>query len=434
MKWSIFVLAAGMVTSAATVALPPPGYPWPPPPGSCPDLCVYQAPQRLVIPAFFPLSKHSDLSKSTDWVRIQNAGGTAVYAVVALGDVGGFQSLDLASDCAPAGQGGGLCDAKAQFMKNWQAGEYVFGYANTQSATKSYATNGGANGGPGPLLQELTDWQRRYMNTNAPPSGTTPSAPFIQGMFLDVGPTFDPSSNTASKTETDYRDYYLPLYSLLHNTFGVMVMQNASQYPGQSLSASTDTPDGWILGDGGADAAVVFEQTATALDSSYVATGADGRSIAPPAWWQSSSGTFRTAHVISAVTQFTMQHVTDTSGNDGATLHYAFDGFPDASGTTRYDHVSCFFEQQVSYVQNRQPTNGAGSTWCQSDAVPACHDLKNDATHCGSCENSCAAGFTCQNGQCVDPPPPPPPPSCPAGTIDCNGDASLCVKKPAVCP
>lgn len=44
----------------------------------------------------------------------------------------------------------------------------------------------------------------------------------------------------------------------------------------------------------------------------------------------------------------------------------------------------------------------------------ACVDLKTDADHCGSCSNACGGNMHCANGTCA----------CPAGTSNCDGDAS----------
>lgn len=162
MKMNVLVVAFVATLPSAVLA-----FAFPPPSTGCPPtaLCEF-VPQLFTIPAFFPINQHSDSSKSSDWIRIQSAGGW-IQNVVALGDVGGFQQAPLATDCPPAGAGGELCDAKNQFAANFQANQFVFGYVNTQFGTRPY--------GPGSaLLSELHDWQQRF-----------PSQ--IQGMFLDNG-------------------------------------------------------------------------------------------------------------------------------------------------------------------------------------------------------------------------------------------------------
>jgi hypothetical protein len=165
--------------------------------------------------------------------------------VVALGDKGGFQEASLATDCPPAGAGGELCDAKNQFVANFQASQFVFGYVNTQFASRSYA--------PGsPLGNELVQWQQRFPTQ-------------IQGMFLDNGPTFDPSQSTL--TDAQYRQYYVPLYTMLNGSqFQWQVQLNASQYPGQDANGG---PSDWILSARAADSVVVFEQPINIYFNNY---------------------------------------------------------------------------------------------------------------------------------------------------------------------
>jgi hypothetical protein len=400
MRTKAIVIFAAVVLPLSARAIPPPGYPSGPCSGA--SLCSFNPPQLLVVPAFFGLTEHSDPSKATDWVRIQNA-GEWVRSVVALGDSGGFQAAPLDTDCAPAGSGGEWRDAKAQFTANHQVGQSVFGYVNTQFATADYTVTTSA------ISVQLNAWQTMYPTQ-------------IQGMFLDNGPSFAQSP----KSDQDFRNYYIKLYSNLSSPafnagLGWQVMLNASGFPGQN-SSTGQFGDGWILSAPAADSAVVFEQPRAVFDSEYGALVPGGNRIAAPAWWTSNSAYFSsTAHIVSEATQYDVPHVADQSKALGASLLYTFDGNSQAGGGKGYDHVSCYFEESVTYLQAHQLASGAGKTWCLADAVPACHDLRSDTQHCGSCTNSCSPGWSCQSSTCVAPPlpaltspPPPPPPPTPA--------------------
>jgi hypothetical protein len=112
-----------------------------------------------------------------------------------------------------------------------------------------------------------------------------------------------------------------------------------------------------------------------------------------------------------------VQKVADLTSSRSATLVYIFDGNSGA-----YDHVSCYFEQEVSYLQTHQSTGGAGKTWCASSST--CSDLRSDVSNCGVCDNACEPGWSCQSSKCV-------PPACPSGYRACP-DAT-CVKLPGSC-
>ena len=281
-----------------------------------------------------------------------------------------------------------MCDAKAQFAANHNANQFVFGYVDTAFATADYTDPASA------ISTQLLQWQRIYPTQ-------------VQGMFLDDGPSFTQSP----KSDTDFRNYYIRLYNQLHKAVadggpGWQVMLNASQYPGQNQTTGAFN-DSWILNAPAADSAIVFEQPKPAYDNHYGALIPGGNVVAAPAWWQTSGPDYATAHVIAQATQFDLKSVVDRSNSLGASLIYAFDGT-----SKGYDHVSCYFEEQASYVQGGALTSGAGKTYCSN--IASCTDLRTDSGNCGSCGHGCGSGLLCQSASCVAPPPPaqPPPKPC----------------------
>src|SRR5512140_1808923 len=56
---------------------------------------------------------------------------------------------------------------------------------------------------------------------------------------------------------------------------------------------------------------------------------------------------------------------------------------------------------QQHVAQHGDAVCGAGSSTCCVTPAHACTDLETDPNNCGSCGNVCAAGSTCEHGECV---------------------------------
>jgi hypothetical protein len=401
MKRQVLVLLAAMgLTNAARALRIPPG-------GGCPPNTLCEAAlQLLAIPAFFEVTAQTDPSQPRDWVRIQNAGR--------------WVKVVVAGDTFERKAGADLQSAQAQFGLNVQAGQSIYGYVFTGHGLTVSQLD---------AMADVQTWHNNY------------APAYMQGVFFDVGPTFDPNQifgvNASYETGTasgfqGFESYYEDLYSTVHSTLSWRVMLNASQWP-----------DEWILSHPATDEAILWEDS---LDSYKQHWGAmpcgttnntdpclGNVENPPPAWWASTTYTsnFQIAHVVFKATQLDVASAVQSSWtpaeNRTASLFYLYDK-PEAT----YSGVACYFEQEIEALAGS--TVSGGSTWCgtcsgQHNCVGACADLSSDAAHCGTCDNSCPAGWSCQSAQCVAPPPP----NCPSGTQDCNGDGSRCVAPPRSC-
>lgn len=349
----------------------------------------YAQTQQTAVPAFFALNTHSDPTKPTDWLRIQNA-GPAVKIVVALGDSGGFEG------CGP-----GTCDlvaAQNQFVANHNQGQLVFGYVNSQFGTVNDLF--GSSSGTG-----VNAWWNRYSTQ-------------IQGIFIDNGPSFDPSQSTAP--ETTFQTYYESRYATIHgppyNASNWQVMVNASGFPG---TTQTSQPQGWLLSGcptcsppatPGADYVVVWEQAFSQYpDTAFKAIGPGGNLQAPPAWWSTAVNPGKIAHVVCDADETQWSSIVSISRNPLHTcastgtclastfpMVYAFDGNPKG-----YSRVSCYFEQEVQGILNQTVTSN-GTTFC--DALNACVDTQTNTTCCGPTRTNCPvpafATPVCTGGSC----------------------------------
>lgn len=156
-------------------------------------------------------------------------------------------------------------------------------------------------------------------------------------------------------------------------------MLNASQFPHDWIVTANHQA---------ADLAIIFEGSYDTWKNNYGT---------PPDWWKNSSYQGKLAHVVYSdgvhPTQNDVAAAVTLSRNNsiyGSPPLYLFDG--DSSG---YNHVACFFEQEVAALQNQPPV--AGKTYCSG----TCVDLNSDPNHCGSCTNVCSSG-TCCLGTCCN--------------------------------
>jgi hypothetical protein len=327
------------------------------------------ATQKTLVPAFFGLGQTTD-GTTADWTRIANQ-GSAVLAVVALGDSGGFETCGSGSCSVTA--------ARSQFVTNHNAGQLVLGYVRADFACTS-TTN---------LSARLTAAETGTFGVDAwYTSSRYPTQ--IDGIFYDIGPqSFSCPSGTdlagqSPQSESTQKTYYSQAYNyVVSNHSNAKVMLNASQYEND-----------WIVATGtykSADYAIIFERNYNTWYNSYVA----GNNTTP-AWWTSGySG--KLANVIYDTTQYDIATgVTHSQGSTyGSPVMYFYDG-----NSTAYDHLSCSFEAQVALLQGTTPVPTA-KTFCSG----ACHDLDSDIDNCGSCGNVCPGGgggaiVECLSGSC----------------------------------
>jgi hypothetical protein len=353
------------------------------------------AQQKTAVPAYFGVSTHSDSSKASDWTRIANQQG-AVLAVIADSSI--FTGLPGSCDpgsanycgsCSPpcTAASGTLCEAACQFVVNHQAGQLVLGYQNGDFACHLRQTST-----PGQVNQSIdNNWYGSY------------SSGQIQGIFVDDGPTIVPGVQCASPEPesgtTSQQSDYSTVYSHVHGLGGT-VMLNATQFENSWIMAGTYKS---------ADYALIFEQSYNTWYTNYKAE--DGTL---PSWWKTGYQTLL-ANIAFGTTQYdfpdAVTHSRDSSTYNSPVMYF-FDGTSQA-----YDHLSCAFETQVALLQNQTPVPAA-KTYCGS----ACTDLRSDDQHCGSCNNSCLADYTCLNGSCTEACDSN---TCPNGCCDLNGVCRL---------
>jgi hypothetical protein len=321
-----------------------------------------EATQKTTVPAFFALNQTTD-GVTADWTRIKNQ-GSAVLAVVALGDSGGFEL------CGP-----GQCDlsaAQTQFAANHTAGQLVLGYvkaglACTASGNRSTAIQNVKTGTYG-----VATWYSKYPTQ-------------IQGIFYDLGPqlytcAYGDLYGSSPEPESNQQSDYHSIYSYVGtNHSGAQVMLNASQFQNSWIMSGTSKS---------ADYALIFERDYSTWYSNYKA--ADGSS---PGWWTSGySG--QLANVVTNADQYDMQNGVSQSATAtyGSPVIYFYDG-----SSTAYDHLACGFETQVALLQN-QSSIPDPSTYCSG----ACSDLDSDSNNCGACGNACTgSGQQCNAGACM---------------------------------
>jgi hypothetical protein len=391
-------------SAQAVITIPPGGF-------CCPSCLCTLSKQLLAVPAFFSLTTQTDPTQPTDWKRISNLGGWI-----------------------------GLIVAGADF-ETASSQTFDLHFAPTNQKTYGYVGTGHGGIARNSVMGDVAAWNVHYGSS------------YIQGVFFDVGPTFDPNQirNVTAAYETTpqplafpgnpgfegFQGYYHSLYTSTHSSYSYEVMVNASQWPNEWIVSST-------TGTQGSDRALLWEDTLFSYynhwgampcgTSSGTCTGTVQNP--PPPWWSSPTYTtnYSIAHTIFAVTQFdvgpAMQRSWTPAENRTASLVYLYDR-PQAT----YSGVACFLEQEVDALGGS--VTGPQKTWCGTcsgnNCTGGCADLSSDPNHCGSCNAlPCPAGWSCQSSQCVAPSSPPSS-NCPSDTIDCNLDGSLCVKPPKKC-
>jgi hypothetical protein len=348
------------------------------------------SPQLIVVPAYFSLDTKTDPSQPTDWARIQNASGWV--GLIVAGNV--FEGAS----------------APNTDLRNAPTTQTTYGYVFTGSGRQPVVT----------AVRDVTQWYSSYGSTR------------LQGIFFDVGPTFDPnqiSGVTAAYeastiqnafgmtgyTFPGFESYYSQLYSTVHNTFNGQVMVNAAQWPDEWLISPSS-------GTQGADKVLVWEDNLAHYDNNWGAmpcgstTGPCTGNVQspPPAWWSSFAYTssYGIGHIIFAATQYDMSGAVRRSWtpaeNRTASLLYVHDR-PQAV----YDGVACYFEQEINALGGN--LSGPSTTWCGScvnnTCTGSCTDISTDVENCGSCGNQCAGnGYICSFGNCT----------CPQGYTDCG--------------
>ena len=294
-----------------------------PPGGTCCPTCLCTlSKQLLTVPAFFSLSTQTDPTQPTDWNRIQNASGWV--GLIVAGD--SFETAPLQI--------------------------FDLHFAPTTQRTSGYVNTGHGGVDTNTVMGHVSNWNSHYGSS------------YVQGIFFDVGPTFDPSQvpgvtaayENAPQPQAfpgnpsfqGYQGYYNYLYTHTHSSYSYEVMVNASQWPNEWIVSPSS-------GTQGADRALLWEDT---LFNYYNHWGAMpcGTSSGPcngnvqnppPAWWSSSTytGNYYIGHTIFAATQFdvgpAIQRSWTTSENRTASLVYLYDR-PQAT----YSGIACFFERR----------------------------------------------------------------------------------------
>lgn len=217
------------------------------------------------------------------------------------------------------------------------------------SRLQQYVLNGG-DPIPPANPTSVSDWYNTY-------------AGYIDGIFLDDGPSLYQST----MSESFQQSYYSSLYRQIMGGHSggcaghACVMLNASQFP-----------NSWVLST--ADEVILWERALSASDGQSYLTNF----IPNPAWWSAGTTSVKAEHVIYGATQYDVDSVICKSWARGSPDIYIHD-----QATAHYSALPSFFEQEVDSIQG-----------CNSPSNSQCGTFGSD-----SCGNPCPMGTQCPGTQ-----------------------------------
>jgi len=341
-------------------------------------------PQKMAIPAFFPLTKKSD-GVEYDWRKIYEASRTIAAPHPS---TVGVVVVDLSTIGSAGYPSSNPCSASPTAMFNClrQNGVLILGYVSTKCSQRD---------NPCPSSSLPTGWQQQSKVlyggdgvTSVKAWYDSPYGAYIDGIFLDEGPSVDTSSTCGCRASNQgyLQQYYgasssvSGLYQEIRNAHSgpcggrACVMINASQFPND-----------WVMS--AANYATLWERPLASSSQNYVtgnfcpcasSTNCNCATAQSPNNWYYQKAA-RSAHVVHSAPSLTrgqIDSIVCRSAGLGSPMLFVYDG---TSGA--YDHVPSYFYDLADSMQN-----------CP------------DENHCGdgyydSCGTPCGMGYWCPAGQ-----------------------------------